>query len=146
MSPYLILDDSIKNLLELKAQSGVDVRIIIPEVADKKLVYIQTRNIAEKTMIKGVKLYTLKNSFVHSKLLLTESVGVVGSINFDLRSFYQQFENAVIITDEKTLLAINKDFENSFIKSTIINKENMNRRFLTFRICAGLTSLMSPFM
>lgn len=146
MSPYLVLDDAIKNLLEIKARSGVDVRIIIPDIADKKLVYIQTRNVAEKLMLKGIKLYTLKNSFVHSKLLLTESAGIVGSINFDLRSFYQQFECAVLITDEKTTSRINEDFINTFKKSNIITKENANRRFLTFRIIAGITSLISPFM
>lgn len=146
MSPYLVLDDTIKNLLTLKAQSGVDVRIIIPEVADKKLVYVQTRNIAEKLMLTGVKLYTLKNSFVHSKLLLTENSAVVGSINFDLRSFYQQFENAVLLTDTKTLADINADFENSIENSTEINTTNMNRRYLTFRMLAGLTSIISPFM
>lgn len=146
MSPYLVLDDTIKNLLILKAESGVDVRIIIPEIADKKLVYIQTRNIAEKLMLNGVKLYTLKNSFVHSKILLTESSAVVGSINFDLRSFYQQFENAVLINDTETLNDINFDFLSSFSSSTEITQMNMNRRYLTFRMLAGLTSIISPFM
>ena len=146
MSPYLVLDDTIKDLLVLKAQSGVDVKIIIPQVADKKLVYVQTRNTAEKLMLKGVKVFTMENSFVHSKLLLTENSAVVGSINFDLRSFYQQFENAVFLTDKNTMTDIEKDFDETFKKCIEITPSNMNRRFLSFRILSGITSLLSPFM
>jgi len=146
MSPYLVIDDAIKDILVLKATAGVDVRIIIPQIADKKLVYVQTRNIAEKLMLKGIKLFTMKDSFVHSKLLLTESACVVGSINFDLRSFYQQFENAVFITDETTTQSVLSDFEDTFRSSIEITPQNMNRRYISFRMLAGLTSIISPFM
>ena len=146
MSPYLVLDDSIKNLLINKAKSGIDVRIILPEVADKKIVYTITRNTAEKLMLEGVKCYTMKNSFVHSKVVLTENSAIVGSINMDLRSFYQQFESSIYLTDSNTMDAIEQDFLDTFNKSTEITKSNMNRRFLTFRIMAGITNILSPFM
>ena len=146
MSPYFVIDDTINNLLINKAKAGVDVRIILPEIADKKIVYIISRNNAEKLTNYGVKLYTLKNSFVHSKIMLNENSAVVGSINMDLRSFYQQFESAVYLTDKQTLTDIEKDFVSTFEKSTFITSTNLKRNRLIFRILAGITNLISPFM
>ena len=47
MTPYFIVDDTLNNLLANKAMSGVDVRIILPEIPNKKFVYGVTRNNAE---------------------------------------------------------------------------------------------------
>lgn len=146
MSPYFVVDDTITNLLINKANSGVDVRIILPEIADKKIVYIISRNNAEKLMRHGVKLFVMKNSFVHSKVVLTEHSAVVGSINMDLRSFYQQFEDAVYTNDKKVLKDIQQDFEDTFKKSELICKANLKRNKISFRIVAGIVNLISPFM
>ena len=146
MSPYFVIDDTIKTLLINKARSGVDVRIILPEIADKKIVYIITRNNAEKLFEHGIKIYTMKNSFVHSKIMLTESSAIVSSINMDLRSFYQQFESAVLLNDSKVINEINLDFEKTFSYSNLLTKETLKRNKFTFRLIAGITNIISPFM
>ena len=114
MTPYFIPDDSVMQALTNKALSGVDVRIILPSVPDKYYVYLVTRDNAEKLIKHGVKVFYLKDSFVHSKLILTESSAVVGTVNFDMRSFFQQFENAVLTNDYSVVSAISDDFENTF--------------------------------
>jgi len=146
MSPYFVIDDTINNLLINKAKSGVDVRIILPEIADKKLVYIISRNNAEKLLKYGIKVYTMRNSFVHSKVLLNDYCAIVGSINMDLRSFYQQFESAIYITDPKVLKEINEDFNDTFIKSKLKTTRNSSRNNMFIRIIAGIINLISPFM
>ena len=119
---------------------------MLPEVADKKIVYIISRNNAEKLIKHGVKIYTMKNSFVHSKVMLTENSAVVGSINMDLRSFYQQFESAVYTNDKTVMRDILNDFEDTFKKSVFIEGSKLKRNKLSFRIIAGITNLISPFM
>lgn len=146
MSPYFVVDNTIKNLLINKAKAGVDVRLVLPDIADKKIVYIISRNNAEKLLSCGVKVYTMKNSFVHTKVMLNENSAIVGSINMDLRSFYQQFESAVYVNNEQTLNEIEKDFEDTFSKSIFIEKSNLKRNNILFRIIAGITNLISPFM
>lgn len=146
MSPYYVVDDTINSLLINKAKAGVDVRLILPEVADKKLVYIISRNNAEKLVENGVKVYTMKNSFVHAKLMLNENSAIVGSINLDLRSFYQQFESSLYLNDPKVMADIGADFEDTFKKSTLVTKQNMRRNKFTFRLLAGIVNLISPFM
>lgn len=146
MTPYFVPDETIKNLLINKARSGVDVRIILPAIADKNFVYIVSRNNAEKLMEHGVKIYTMTSSFVHSKVVLTENSAIVGSINMDLRSFNQQFESAVFTSEEKTLKQINDDFIFTINHSKQITKSNKKRNRITYRIIAGLFNLVSPFM
>ncbi|MBQ9792149.1 MAG: cardiolipin synthase [Clostridia bacterium] len=146
MTPYFIPDETIKNLIINKARAGVDVRIILPHVADKKFVYIVSRNNAEKLLKFGVKVYTMTSSFVHSKIVLTENSAIVGSINMDLRSFYQQFESAVFTNQVSVLKDINKDFEKTIAYSKQVDEKNMRRRKVFYRMLAGLFNLISPFM
>lgn len=146
MTPYFIVDDAVTNLLICKAQSGVDVKIILPDVADKRMVYQVSRSNAEKLIDSGVKIYVMKNSFVHSKVMLTEGGAIVGSINFDLRSFYQQFEIAVYTNDYAVLREIKADISSTVRESKQITLKNRNYNKLHYRIIAGVLRIISPFM
>ena len=146
MTPYFIPDETITDILKIKAESGVDVRIVLPEIPDKKLVYLVTRSNAEKLLPFGVKIYTMKNSFVHSKVVLTEYSAVVGSVNVDQRSFNQQFESAVYSTDSNLLDSINSDFEDIFANCNEITPKNQKRNSLLNRIFVGFFRIISPFM
>ncbi|MEG1527543.1 MAG: cardiolipin synthase [Clostridia bacterium] len=146
MSPYFIPDDSIINMLANKALSGVDVRIILPGIPDKSLVYSVSRNNAERLIDSGAKIYCMKNSFVHSKLVLSENSVVIGSINIDLRSFYQQFESAVYTNDAKVLSDVLQDFDLTFEDCEQITNKNTKRRNIFNRIKAGILQLFAPLM
>ena len=146
MTPYFIPDETITNLIISRAKSGVDVRIILPEIADKKFVYVVSRSNAEKLLKHGVKIFTMKSSFVHSKIILNENSAIVGSINIDLRSFNQQFESAVFTDGKSIIESLNKDFDYTFERSIEINEKNKKRNSILYRILAGLFNLISPFM
>lgn len=146
MTPYFIPDETITNLLKLKAKAGVDVRIILPEVPDKKFVYDASRNYAEKLMDSGVRVFTFTHSFVHSKIVLTENSAIVGSINMDLRSFNQQFESAVLTNNKSVMKDVSADFEKTILYCQEVTDKNKKRKKLTYRIWAGLLHLISTFM
>ncbi len=146
MTPYFIPDETVLGLLKNKAASGVDVRIILPEVPDKAFTYAVSRNNAEKLLEYGVKVYCMKNSFVHSKLCLSEKCVVIGSVNFDLRSFYQQFECAVYTDDEKVIKDVAADFEDVFTKSVELDEKTARRAKLVNRVFAGVLQLFAPLM
>ncbi|MBQ9709035.1 MAG: cardiolipin synthase [Clostridia bacterium] len=95
-TPYLIVDYSINRALAIAVARGVDVKIVIPDVPDKKLVYMITRNNAEYLHKNGVKIYKSTGSFIHAKSVVADGeVAIVGTINLDYRSFLHHFENAV---------------------------------------------------
>lgn len=114
MTPYFVPDDTITNLLASKALSGVDVRIVLPGVPDKSFVYLISLDNADKLIKSGVKVYTMTDAFVHTKSVLSEKCAVIGSANFDLRSFYQQYENALYTDDAVVMEGLKADFEQTF--------------------------------
>ena len=146
MSPYFIVDDGITNLLINKALSGVEVKIFLPEIPDKKIVYTISRSNAEKLIDYGVKVYVVKNTFVHSKLMLTENCVAIGSVNMDLRSFYQQFECGVITDDQKVTKSVYLDFLQTQQNSLEINQKNKRSRNIFYRIFVGLMQVFAPLM
>ena len=145
MTPYFIVDHTIENLLISKAMCGADVRIVLPRIPDKKVVYSLSSANARKLTDKGVKVYLMDGSFVHSKLVLTENEVAVGSVNMDMRSFYQQFECGIVTTDTEVMKDVEADFNETFSLCTDI-REVVKYNFLVKRVYNGLLRLFSPLM
>ena len=112
MTPYLIIDSEMVNSLIRAAKRGVDVRIIVPGIPDKKIVYTQTTSFFKILHDSGVKIYKYKDGFVHSKVFLSDDIrAVVGTINMDYRSLYLHFENGIYLENNSEIKEIISDFE-----------------------------------
>lgn len=146
MTPYFIPDEALLDLLAVKARSGVDVRLILPGVPDKRFVYAMSLNYAEKLIGSGVKIYRMRDSFVHSKLMLSEKCVVIGSINLDLRSFYQQFECALLTDDPAAVRAVADDFAAALPECERVGDDSRPGRRALSRVFAGFLQLFAPFM
>ncbi len=117
-TPYLVLDDFMRTAMIRAAMRGVDVRIVTPGIPDKKTVYRLTRANYEVLLKAGVKIYEYTPGFIHSKSVVSDDkCAVVGTINFDYRSLYHHFENAVYFTDIKAVAAVKRDCEETFAVS-----------------------------
>jgi len=128
-TPYLVLDDLLREALVLAALRGVDVRIVTPGIPDKKAVYRLTRAHAEGLMKAGVRVYEYTPGFMHAKMTLSDGYAVVGSTNYDYRSLYLHFENMVYFRDEKATAAVAEDFEQLFLVSKECTPATMKRSF-----------------
>ena len=110
-TPYLIIDHEMMVALRLAARRGVDVRIGVPGIPDKKLVYRLTRSYFSPLLRAGVKIYTYTPGFLHAKGILSDNaVGVVGTINLDYRSLYLHFEDGVLFQGGSVLRQIRRDY------------------------------------
>ena len=128
-TPYLVLDDVMRSALCLAALRGVDVRIVTPAVPDKKIVYRLTRANYEILMRAGIKVYEYTPGFIHAKNVVCDAGAVVGTVNFDYRSFHLHFENAVYVTKTKTVEAVKKDVEEVFDVSKLCEEKDVKRGF-----------------
>ena len=146
MTPYFVVDDGVQSLLVNKALSGVDVRIFLPGIPDKPFVYSVSRSNAEKLIDYGVKIYTVKDTFLHSKIVLTEDAVAIGSVNMDLRSFYQQFECAVYTDDKAVMDAVGEDFSSILNNSEQITHKNKWSKNIFYKIYVGVMQVFAPFM
>ena len=111
MTPYLIIDEEMINCLIHTAKKGVDVKIIVPGVADKKIIHDIGESYYDQLIRGGVHIYEYKPGFVHAKVFVSDDISsVVGTVNLDYRSLYLHFENAVLLYKSKKIMDIKKDF------------------------------------
>lgn len=97
-TPYLIIDNEICTSIENAALRGVDVRIIVPHIPDKKIVFNMTRSFYKRFIQCGVKIYEYKPGFIHGKTYVSDDqYAIIGTINLDYRSLVHHFENGVWI-------------------------------------------------
>lgn len=127
-TPYLVLDDKMRDALCRASMRGVDVRIVTPAIPDKKTTYRLTRANYDVLIRAGVKIYEYTPGFIHAKSIVADDTrAVVGTVNFDYRSFYHHFENAVYFSDCKAVLDLKKDCLQTFAVSRERTKENYRR-------------------
>ncbi len=131
MTPYLIIDTDMVNALCRAAKRGVDVRIVVPGIPDKKIVYTQTTSFFKVLHDNGVHIYKYTNGFVHSKVFLSDDIrAVVGTINMDYRSLYLHFENGIYMEEVSTLKDIRKDFDQTFKDSKKLEDPDVKIGFI----------------
>lgn len=125
MSPYLIIDEEIRNAIKLASKSGIDVRICLPHIPDKKISFALAKDHYEGMLEAGVRIFEYTPGFVHSKTWLADdSIGFVGTINLDYRALYQNFECGVLMYESNSLVEIKNDFDIFFEIATEINMED----------------------
>lgn len=96
-TPYLILGDALYDAFIRAAKRGVDVRIIMPGIPDKKMVYRLSRSYYDDLLKAGVRVFEYKPGFVHAKAFIADDkIAGIGTVNLDYRSLFLHFEcNAV---------------------------------------------------
>lgn len=124
-TPYLIIDSEMITALTLASKRGVDVRIIMPGIPDKKIVNSLSKSYYEMLINDGVKIYEYTPGFIHSKVFVSDDeVATVGTINLDYRSLYLHFECGVYIYKSKVIEIIKQDVLKSCRKCKLITKED----------------------
>lgn len=114
MTPYFIVDGEFLNSLRYAAKRGVDVRIILPHIPDKKAAFAIARSFYPLLLEAGVKVYEYTPGFVHAKVMVADDrEATVGSVNMDYRSFYHHFENGVYMYDTSVTEDIKADCINT---------------------------------
>ncbi len=110
MTPYLVIDHDLVTAIRFAAKRGVDVRIVLPQIPDKKYAFALAQNHYKELLEAGVKLYEYVPGFNHSKLCVSDDLkAVVGSINLDYRSLYLNFECGVLIYKNDEIFKIKED-------------------------------------
>ncbi len=127
-TPYLILEDvMIDSLIEAKAR-GVDVRIITPNIPDKKRVKMMTEYNYGVLLEAGIRIYEYTPGFIHTKAILNEHCAMVGTVNMDYRSFYLHYENGVWVYDSDFVDAVENDIMETVGVSHEVSLEEWKRR------------------
>ena len=147
-TPYLIPDNEMLTVLGYAAKSGVDVRIITPEIPDKWYVSVITRSFYRDLETLGVKVYEYKGGFNHAKMFLSDDKSaVVGTINLDYRSLYLHFECATYMYKTSCIKDIKADFDDMFEnRCHRITHDDINNRSFWSRFMSVILRTIAPLL
>ncbi|MCH5165524.1 MAG: cardiolipin synthase [Clostridiales bacterium] len=146
-TPYLILDNEITTALVNAALAGVDVRIIIPGVPDKKLVYFTTKSFVPVLIKAGVKVYKYSPGFIHAKMVIVDDErAFIGTCNMDYRSFYLHYEDGALLYNVDSVSDMKADFVATQEVSKEMTHEEVNDVTLLTRLMRSILRLLAPMM
>lgn len=147
MTPYLIIDNEMMIALTYAAKRGIDIKLILPSIPDKKSAFMLARTYYPELIRAGVKIYEYTPGFVHAKVFSSDDEkAVVGTINLDFRSLYLHFECATFFYKTNTVKYVENDFQNTLAACKLITIEDYNKLNIFYKIGGGLLKLIAPLM
>lgn len=147
MSPYLILGNVVLKAITYAGKRGVDVKVMIPHIPDKKIPFLIARSFYPELMSAGIKIYEYTPGFVHAKVFVAdESVATVGSYNMDSRSFYLNYEVGVWFTNCPAVKDIADDYKKTLLECQEMKLSDYKALSLTSRIAGKVLRLFGPLM
>ena len=147
MTPYLIIDQSMITALTFAAKRGVDVKLILPHIPDKKFVFALAKSHYKELLKAGVRIYEYTPGFVHAKIFTSDDEkAVVGTINLDYRSLYLHFECAAFLYQVEEIAEIEKDFQRTLEKCQEVTLENRKKGTFFLRLEGWLLKWLAPLM
>lgn len=96
-TPYFCTGEKLTAALTTAAARGVDVRIIIPHIPDKKYAFELSKACAAELTLRGVKFYEYTPGFMHAKSMVCDDKLFIGSYNMDIRSMRLNYECGVVL-------------------------------------------------
>lgn len=145
-TPYLIITDKVRDALISAAKSGVDVRITVPYIPDKKFVFALTRAFYIPLVLAGVKVYEYKPGFIHAKSIVSDDkYSVIGSSNMDFRSFYLHYECDIFMYDG-IAKDLRDDYEQTCTYSKLVSRSQAEKTSMLKRLSGALLRLFAPLM
>ncbi len=147
MTPYLVLDHEMVVAMAYAAKRGIDVKIIMPHIPDKKYAFTLARSYYNELLDAGVKIYEFLPGFVHSKTVVSDDEkAVVGSINMDYRSLYLSFECAAFLYRDETVSVIEKDMQGTLKECMEVTAEVYSKQPILTRAFGKVLRLFAPLM
>ena len=146
-TPYLLPTDTILVALKTIALAGVDVRIMIPEKSDSRIIHWGTLSYLSELMEAGVKVYMYQKGFLHSKLVVCDDcLATVGSTNMDFRSFESNFEVNAFMFDRTSALRLKDVFLSDQKDARLLQPGNWRMRPWSQKVKESIIRLFAPLL
>lgn len=147
MTPYLILDGEMETALKFAAERGVDVKLILPGIPDKRAAYALAKSHYRSLLDSGVRIYEYTPGFVHAKLFVSDDrEGVVGTINLDYRSLYHHFECAAYLYGAPCLTDMEADYQATLKQCREVTRETLKAEPWTRKMMGYIMKAVAPLL
>jgi cardiolipin synthase len=144
-TPYFVPDEQFISALQLAALRGVDVRVLLPDKIDNKLVQLSGWSYLDDLDKVGIKVYRYEKGLMHQKVMLIDDrYCIVSTANFDNRSFRLNFEITMAFADAELSNQVRQMLEQDFAGSKLVKAHELKDRGFWFRFAVRGARLMAP--
>ncbi|MCL1866580.1 MAG: phospholipase D-like domain-containing protein, partial [Oscillospiraceae bacterium] len=149
-TPYFMCSGELLSALYTAARSGVDVRIVTPFIADKRLVKVVTKSYYRGLIENGVRIFEYIG-FIHAKNISSDGKrAMISTVNLDYRSLYLHYECGVCFFgsagEESIIGDIDRDFDDTLRKSREVTTADLDKESLFMRGIQRVCRLLAPFL
>ena len=144
-SPYFVPDEQFVSALQLAALRGVDVRVLLPDKTDNKLVQLSGWSYLDELEKVGIKVYRYQKGLMHQKVTFIDDLYcTIGTANFDNRSFRLNFEITMAFADAEFAGQVRRMLEQDFADAKLVKAQELKDRGFWFRFSVRCARLMAP--
>ena len=141
-SPYFIPDESLAKALQLAAQRGLDVRVLVPEKSNHPMADLARGSYLKQIQSSGCQIRFLPR-MIHAKaFLVDEEYALVGSANFDMRSLLFNYEIGALISSKDEVAGLEKWFSSQFSQA----QEKLPSSGLWIDLAEGIGRVLGPLI
>ena len=145
-TPYFIPDESIVDALRLAVLRGVDVRVMAPQAHDQFIIKLAMMSYEPEMMASGVRMFLYQPGFMHQKVIVSDALVSVGSMNLDNRSMRINFELSAVVSGVDFTNAAVRMLESDFEQCREITAGSLTRTKLGTKVAVRLARLMAPVL
>lgn len=146
VTPYFIPNKEIVKCIKKAANRNVDVKILLPHVADKNIIQYANRSYYKELLNSDVKVYEYKKGFIHTKYMVSDNISLVGTANLDYKSLYFNFECMNMSYKTGIEEIIKKEFENDIKEAICITKQDINSVNMFEKIKCCIAHFLAPLL
>ncbi|MES2469590.1 MAG: cardiolipin synthase [Verrucomicrobiota bacterium] len=143
-SPYFVPDEQFITALKLAALRGVEVKILIPDKTDSRMVQFTGWSYLEELEQAGIQMWRHLPGFMHQKVVLMDDTSVIGTANFDNRSFRLNFEITMAIESPEFTKQVEAMLTADFAQARLPKAQELTDRGFWFRFATRACRLMAP--
>jgi cardiolipin synthase len=146
VTPYFVPGEAAMMALTSAALGGLDVRLLVPKRSDSRVVTYAARSYFDDLLSAGVKIYEYGPRMLHTKALLCDDdLAIIGSANFDHRSFRLNFEVSVMFRHGAIATGLAELIQHECGHAPRV-RDDRSRSLWRVRLPEALARLVSPLL
>ncbi|MDQ8199000.1 cardiolipin synthase [Pelagicoccus enzymogenes] len=147
VTPYFIPDEVLQRSLSVKARTGRDVTIIVPQRSNHRITDLARRHFLEELQAAGVKVLAYQREMMHGKaMLIDQKLAMTGSANMDLRSLFVNFEVAAFFYSKPDIQEVSKWISDVSSRCAELQPRDLKRQRYLKGLVEDLSRLIAPLL
>lgn len=116
VTPYFVPDETLAEALILAAHRGIDVQVLLPKTSNHRLADLARGSYLRDLQEAGGQILLYQGGMLHAKaLLIDDSLAVIGSANFDMRSLFLNYETGLLLYSQAEIHEV-RDWIETIVK------------------------------